>query len=817
VLLIALLAATSCNTTKYLTEDEELLTRYRIKLADPKNIDNRADVAYELSTLSRQKPNENFLFIWPREYFYFDNNKPRDTTRMDRFLRNTLGQQPAIYRDSISRLSTTSMTEYLRYLGYFNAGVYHEADRRKRKKVNLIYHVKAGRRYIIDSVQFSSPEPVLDSLLQVARYTSELQPGEPLDLNKFDAEKARISRLMRNNGFAFFSGAYFDKLEIDTSRRSGYADVFLSILPAQKAASYERYRVGNITVLTDFNPIRTNAGYRLDTVINGVRFLSNEPFFRMRPQLLRKNIFLRRGELHSREDLEKTNLSLNGLGVYRFVRINQKIDSTAENVLDYQVQLTPGNRMSFGADLDLNYTNRSGGFGAGNLLGVSLSPSFQNRNVFGGGELLVASLRGGVEVDPLAGIRTDTFFRTIDLAANLSLYLPRFKDFGVYRLLNNIPSPFGGSIVSDNFYRQLKERASTRISFGYESLNIKQFFSQTLLSGRLGYDFKRSQTTNYRINHFAVDVLDPRIEPRFERILEESEFLSRSISEQYFFSLLFRNIEYTRNGRTDRRGRSISLNTNFEVAGAEVSLINDLVNAFSEEDKSLTPTKSATFAKYVLATADVRYLKRYTPTTSFAARFFLGAARDYGRDNEAVPYVKQFFAGGANSMRAWQPRALGPGGYVDTLSLTSNNNLRLFQTGDFRAELNLEYRFPIASFFRGALFADIGNVWTLDSIADRPGSQFRLKRQPTPDGSFVHQPFYRQLAVGMGTGMRVDLSYFIFRLDVSLPMRYNYPQTGRGEPIERDGSPIRERDYWRRFNSFGFSDLTFQLGLGYPF
>lgn len=817
VLLIALLATTSCNTTKYLAENEELLTSYRIKLADPKNVDNRSDVAYELSTLARQKPNENFLFFWPREYFYLDNNKARDTTRMDRFLRNTLGQPPAIYSDSLSRLSTADMTDYLRYLGYFDAKSYHEADRGKRKKVNLIYHVEAGRRYIIDSVKFSSPEPILDSLLQEARATSELKTGEPLDLNKFDQEKADISRLLRNQGFAFFSGAYFDKLEIDTSRRSGYADVFLSILPSREANSYARFRVGKVTVLTDFTPLATGEGYRLDTMIDGVRFLTNEPYFRMRPELLRKNIFLRRGELHDREDLEKTNLSLNGLGIYRFVRINQQIDSTGENVLDYQIQLTPSNRMSIGADLDLNYTNRNGGFGAGNLLGVSLSPTFQNRNVFGGGELLVASLRGGVEIDPLAGISTDTFFRTIDLAANLSLYLPRFKDFGLYGLLNKVPSPLGGKIVSTNFLNQLRERASTRYSFGYEALKIQQFFSQTLLSARLGYDFKRSQTTNYRINHLAVDILVPVIEPRFELILQESEFLRRSIGEQYFFSLFFRNIEYTRNGRTDRRGRSVSFNGNFEVAGAEVSLLNDLVNVFSDEDRILKPTKTATYAKYTRASADVRYLKNYTPSTSFAARFFLGAARDFGGADEAVPYVKQFFAGGANSMRAWQPRALGPGGYVDTLSLTSNNNLRLFQTGDFRAELNLEYRFPIASFFRGALFADIGNVWTLDSIPDRPGSQFIFRKRPTPDGSFVHQPFYRQLAVGMGTGIRIDLSYFIFRLDVSLPMRYNYPQQGRGEPLTRDGSPIRERDYWRRFNSFGFSDLTFQLGLGYPF
>lgn len=816
VILLTVAFLTSCNTTKYLADNEELLIKNTVRLADPKSIDNKGDVAYQLSTLSRQQPNDNFLFLFPREYFYLDNSKPKDTTRIDRFLRNTLGQVPAVYEDSLSRVSAEDMASYLQRLGYFKASAYHEADRNRRRKVKLIYHVEAGRRFLIDSVRFSSPEPILDSLLQLTLADSELQTGTPLDLNKFDREKSRISRFLRNRGFAYFSGAYFDELEIDTFRRSGYADVFLNVLPPQRENAYQRFRVGKVTVYTDFTPIAPGGTYLLDTTINDVRFLSNEPRFRVRPELLRKSIFMVQGEYHNRDELEKTNLSLNGLGIYRFVRINQKIDEDQPSVINYQIQLTPNDKMSLGADLDFNYTNRNGGIGAANLLGLSISPSFQNRNVFGGAELLVTSLRAGTEVNPQA-IRDDVpFFNTVDLSANVSLYLPRFRDFGVYNFFNKIPSPFGKRIVSDNFLNQLNERASTRYSIGYEYLLIRDFYAYTLFNARLGYDFKRSQTTNYRINHFAIDVLDPVIEPAFDTILMDSEFLRNSIGEQYFFSLLFRNLEYTRSGRTDVRGRSISFNANFELAGAELSLINDVFNAFSEIDETFTPKEGATFAKYALLTTDIRYLKKYTPLTSFAARFLVEAGRPFG-GSEAVPYVKQFFSGGANSMRAWQPRALGPGGYVDPLSLNTDNNLRLFQTGDFRMELNLEYRFPIAGFFKGALFADIGNIWTLDSLADRPGSQFLFSKRATPDGSFVHQPFYRQLAVGAGSGLRVDLNYFIFRLDVALPLRYNYPQEGDGTPLVRDGSEFSEGAYWRNFNNFGFSDLTFQLGLGYPF
>lgn len=808
----------SCNTSKYLVGDQELLTSQRVVIEDPKSVKNRADLTYQLSTIAQQAPNGNFFFLWPREWFHFKNSQPGDSTRLNRFFRNTIGQEPSIYSDSLSRVSARNMEDFLFRLGHFNARAYHEADRGKRRKVNLIYHIDAGKRYLIDSVIYSSPDPVIDSLLKVAAEDSELERGQPLDLNDFDREKSRVSRFLRNQGFAFFSGAYIDDLEIDTSRRSGFADVFLNVLPPEREASLEQYQVGSVTVYTDFSPLTTGAAdIKLDTMLDGVRFLSRQPAFRMRPELLRKNIFLQSGSISRRELLEKTNLSLNGLGVYRFVRINQQLDTAAGNVLNYQIQLSPSERMSVGADLDLNYTNRNGNVGAGNLIGVSISPSFQNRNLLRGAELLVTSLRAGVEIDPRVGQNTQ-FFNTVDLGADVSLYLPRFKDFGIYTALSKFPAPWRGNLLSVNFLEQLRERANTRFSLGYEYLLIRDFYAYTIFNARQGYDFRRSATTNYRINHLAIDILEPSTEAAFDTILQDNQFLAQSFGQQYFLSFLFRDLEYNHIGTPDLKGRSISFTGRFELAGAELYGLNQLFNTFRGDDVTWRPNDNAIYAKYFVAEANLRYYKQYTPQHSFASRFIAGVGRPYGGE-EAVPYVKQFFVGGANSMRAWAPRGLGPGGYLDPLSLNTDNNLRLFQTGDLRLELNLEYRFPIASFFKGALFADIGNVWTLtaDEDEERPGSQFLFSARANGDGTFVHQPFYRQLAVGMGTGLRVDLSYFIFRLDASLPMRYNYPHTGQGIALERDGSDIPESAYWRKFNRFGLRDITWQLGLGYPF
>ncbi|MCP9234593.1 BamA/TamA family outer membrane protein [Lewinella sp. JB7] len=817
--LVAALLLTSCNVTKYLDDSEELLTAQRVEIRKGSKIENRSDVLYELSTLTRQRPNGNFLFLFPREHFYLANSKPRDTTRIDRFLRSTIGQPPVLYSDSLSRRSAGLMADFLRYRGYFNATAYHEADRRKDHKVSLIYHVDPGTRYLIDTVTYSSPEPQIDSLLQVLKEESALQPGAPLNLTAFDEEKSRIGQALRNEGYAHFSATYFDKLEIDTSQRQGYANIYLSILPPQEDNAFRKYRVGKITVLTDYSPARdaTGSGYPGDTIVEGIRFLSPTPDFRMRPELLADNIFLQTDSLYSREAYEKTNLSLGALGIYRFVRINQLADPEREYVLNYEIQLSPSKRMAIGVDLDLNFTNRSlldstgtsGGAQNNNLVGVSVSPNFRNRNVFGGAELLSVALRAGVEVNPSADSSAQ-FFNTIDLAAEATLNLPRFKDFGIYGLARRT------GLISSDFYQQLSERASTRYSLAYEYLLIRTFYAYTTANARLGYDFRRSATTSYRINHAALDILKFKIEPPFEIILNNNQRLRRSISDQYFLSLLFRNLEYTRIGRPDRRGRSITLNAQFELTGAEIFLAQKLYDQLDTRND---------FARYALLVADTRYAKQLSPLRSFASRFLVGIGRPFTSEQE-LPYVKQFFAGGANSMRAWAPRGLGPGGYVDTLSIDDssgsfNNNLRLYQTGDLQLELNFEYRFNLFSFVRGAVFTDIGNVWTVREDPDRPGSQFLLKgriRQEEGSTPFYHQPFYRQLAVAGGTGIRIDLSYFVFRLDAAIPLRYNYPQLGDGEPI-RPREPINypESAYWRSFDKFGLGDITFQLGLGYPF
>ncbi|MEM6395963.1 MAG: BamA/TamA family outer membrane protein [Bacteroidota bacterium] len=827
LLLLPFLAA--CNSSKFLAEEQEILVKQQVVIDNKKEIKNASELNYQLSTLARQQPNTNFLFLFPREYIYLSSNRAKDSTRFDRFKRNALGQPPAIYNDSLTQLTIEDMETFLIYRGYLRAEAYTDLDHLKRQRIGVTYHVNTGPRTLIDSVSYSSPQPDIDSILQTELPNSFLQPNDPLNLTLFDKEKERLGRLLRNKGYAFFTNTYFEQLRVITFRRPGFADLSLQISPPRSDEYHQRYKVGTVDVYGDFQAGDIIEPFGLDTIVEGIRFrfLGSEP--KVKIDALLDNIFLRPGEFYSKDAVDKTNEQLGLLGIYRFVRIGSQIDPNDEGLLNFSLQLTPNEQMEVGLDFDLNYTNRINNTGATNLIGLSLSPSFNHRNLLGGGELFTTNIRGGVEFNPNFSSNENLFINTVDFGTELSVYLPRFRDYlGMYKFLYNVPLTKDKHLLNERFYNGLQDRASTRLSVAYEYLLIRDFYAYTLADVRYGYNYQRSATSSYGITHLALDVLVPSTQPRFDSILAENQFLQLSFGEQFFASLLFRELQYQRTGRPNLRGQSLTVIGDFELAGLEILGLNRLYNALWNNDIVFRPRRNASYAQFWRLEGDVRFNQQYNPETSLVGRFNIGIGRPFGF-GAAVPYVKQFFVGGANSMRAWAPRGLGPGGYVDPESLDPQNNLRLFQTGDFKLELNLEYRFKLLWQLRGAFFVDVGNIWSLNSDPDRCGSQllFRSSEINCSNGTTLRaQPFYRQLAIGSGFGVRIDLSYFIFRLDMAIPLRYNFPslsgnrdsfQGPSDDPRVIDGIDLRESHYWNQFDEFRLRDFTFQLGLGYPF
>lgn len=795
----------SCNSTKFLKQGEYLLDKNAVVIKQ--KMDGRSDLAYELSTFYRQRANGNFFFIFPREYAYLNNSAPEDSTGWNRFKRETIGEPPTIYSDSLTTLTAYDMQAYLQYKGWLQAQVIPQRDPRK-KKMRVSYYALPGQRYYIDSVNYYSPDPKVDELLQASKDDARFKSGMPLDLSRYSSEKARITSLMRNEGYAEFYQAQIGDLELDTFQNAGQANLYITVFPPFGEEEHQQFYIGDIDVYQDYTIDGSNIVG--DTVIAGIRFFLSDRGFVVDPTTFRRAISLRPGELFSQEEYNRTNEQLSDLGIFRFVRIKQERDPEYNDIIHLSIQLTPNYFFQVNTSLELNYTNRNNALN-NNLIGVSLNPGAVHRNFLGGAELFSANLSAGVEMAP-EKIGTDEFWNTVDLRADFDLTLPQFVDYlGLYRLLfYRLSGANRKGLIGSNFYRNLRDHATTHIGAGYEYLLIFNWYSYNLLNTSFGYDIPISRNERISIDNFAINYLNPSTEPAFEEQLKENGFLERSFGQQVFFSLLLREIDYIRRSKTSLRGRTGYLNANLEVAGLELYGLNRMSNWIRNEQDTFRLGDGIDFSQYVKGELDLRYQKQTAPEQSFATRINIGAAVPFGFTSD-VPYVKQFFVGGANSMRAWAPRGLGPGGYQDPLAFDARNNFRLFQTGDFKLEMNLEYRFPVFLRLKGALFLDVGNVWTFTEDTERPGSQlsFKTKNLGTLDDPFFVYPFYKQLGIAGGMGFRLDLSYFIFRFDVGLKLRNNFPS------FRNSRAP--ESAWWNDFQDVDSNDFGFNFGLGFPF
>lgn len=800
---LLLLLQSSCSTSKYLKSDEYLLKSNEIILKESEKIENKRSLKYELSTLYRQKVNGKFFFI-PREKFYYQPAEEETEGKKRTFrkwVNRVIAQPPVIFDEAEAEETADVMQRFLNDKGYYNAEVYYEDEQHGKTKVHVQYFVFPEKQLKIDTVTFTSEDPAIDSILTEISDRTFFKPGEGLDRQLIQQEKTRISDYLRNNGYAKFSTSYFPRrLEADTTVAPNRAHVYFKVNRPYDDSLHQTYRVGRITVYPEYDIKKPESAYR-DTIIGQVHFRIDRDTFLVKPQVILNSIYLKQEALYSQRDYDLTNQSLGNLNIYRFVRIEEEVDSLDPQVLHFRIELTRNKLNEFSFDFDLDYTNRSNTSGAGNLIGVSVSPSLRNRNFLRGAEVLISDISAGVEINPED---RDRFWNTIDLGTTQDLYLPRFRDYlGFWRLVDKISFSRRDPDDYSSFYQDITTNATTRIRTSYNYVLLLDFYRYNLLTASYGYDYNRDKNNRYIINNLAIDYFNPSTEPKFDSLLNENPFLSRSFGDQLFTSLVFREFNYVFNGPTNRLGDRRYLGLNIETAGAEVWALNSIYNGFANRADTFR-IGDTDFSQYIRLEGDIRLLRSYNSKSAFATRMAVGIARPFGFSTD-VPYVKQFYVGGPNSIRGWPARSLGPGGFVDSLTLDTNNPLLFYQTGDFKLEFNLEYRFNIFWRLNGAVFLDGGNIWTIKHDPTRPESQFLLRPKTVigQDGNLtVADPFYKQIALGTGVGFRVDLTYFIFRLDLGMPLKYPYKW--------------RNNQYWVPPSDL-LKDINLNFSLGYPF
>lgn len=810
MLLFPLLPA--CNVTRFLdaTKGEKYLSKNTIIQEKKKKskIKNWSSFSGELLKLCRQQPNRKFFGV-PRQYFYYSATDTVGRSKISKFVRGffgkTFSEEPVLLDTQAVGESALAMKYYLQSRGFFNAEVTTMLTEKQSSpgKVGVTYLVNPGWRYAVDSIRFISSDTAVQTLLQSVSGVSFLKPGSPVDVKLYDQEVARITRHLRNNGYAYFYPQYIRPLvATDSSNTTHTVSVRLEVMPPPGRKNHQLFSVGNIYVYPNYDPAQP-ASSQPDTLVDGLFFSSGGKPFWVKPRTLANSFYFRSGQLFNQEKVDLSERQLSSLGVFQPLVVNYEVDSVNQQVLNFYVPLSAAKKWEIGYDFDLNTTERRSIVGNRNLIGLNFSPTLRNRNFMKGAELLVGNLDFGIELALFSGRKN--LVNALDFRLQNDLYFPRFVDYlRLWKGLANI------GLTNERLKETLRQKATTRLSAGFNSLVLLNNYKLRFANTTFGYEIPLSTRHRLLINHFGFDLVIPTIEPNspFDSLLTKIPSLQNSFGRQFITGFFLRDINFIYTTTPNLSRSSWYFRLYFDLSGIESAAVNSAYNSFSGQSERFK-LLGVDLSQYAKIELDGRYYLELAPQQTLVARVNSGLALPYYQSKE-VPYIKQFYVGGPYSIRGWYARELGPGQYVDPITSDARNRPLFYQSGNYKLELNLEYRFfflrPLGLFnLYGAFFIDSGNVWTQREDAARPGAHLAWSRTLDENGRITEDLFLRQMAVATGFGTRWDFTYFILRLDLGTPVRNNYPD------------PMRKQSYMVDFSRWQLRDIRYQLALGYPF
>lgn len=747
MLLAGIIFLNACNTTKYLKDDEVLLDYMEIVIESDHKVEKQSNLKDQLEQFYKQTPNGNFIFI-PREWYYYKNQEPGDTSWIKRWSRNSLGEEPSLLDTNLIRRSAQDMQNYLRNKkGYYQAEV-NENICYCNKRAVVSFFVNPGDQYRIHSLKYISLDSLLGNTVDSIAQESFLSVGDPIDALAFDLEKQRIVSTLQNRGYANFN---LNNVSIkgDSTGLENAWDIFFEILPPSDSSSHTRYRIGNIEVYTDFHQFQKPADLEEEEIYSKKYYRQSEDYV-VKPSVIDRKIYLQPFQVFRSDDYDRTVRKLFNLNTYRFVKMQALANPDADTLIDYKILLTPQkNKWIFDLGTDLFFSNISRV--DRNLVGLAIGSGLENRNAFGGSEKYKFSLETGIE------FQAETQeINTFSLGLNNSLDIPKItRPLNVLYMLNN------SGLISDNAMLRIEDEGTSRISLGFNYVDIINIYQISALNTSYGYDIKFNNKHRLVFNQIGFNYTDYLIRPAFDTFLLQNPLLERSFQTTLFTGLLFKDLSYFYQSDRGPYKSNWGFIANLETSGLEVHLGNKLSNLIGSSDDVWKLNNQIAFEKFVKLDLDGRWYKKINKDAQLAARIKGGISLPYGSNSDGdanvVSYIKQFLIGGPSSLRAWRPMQLGPGSY----EFNDPGAISFFQRGDIILEFNLEYRFDLFWLMDGALFFDGGNIWTLKTDPDRPGSKF------TSD-------FYKQIALGYGWGVRFDFTYFLIRFDFGYKLRSPY-------------------------------------------
>lgn len=782
----------SCRATKHVPDGQYLLSDVSF------NCENSEIDMEDLETTLKQKPNRKILGI--RFYLWLHNriNPVKEKAREEKravaekemnarrekknkkhkekiyltrwFL--SIGEAPVIYDEFATEKTLSSIESYLRAQSYYEAKV-SVTKKPDKKKISLTYDIKTGKPFIISKISYDVTDPFILELLTLDSVNSLVKPNDKFNTDILQTERERIVRMMKTNGYFYFTinnvHFYADttitryETELTIAVRKSFTEENLN-----ENELFRAQALRNIYIYADYNPqlaLSDPEGYamQLDTVtVDGLNIIYRDKL-KIKPSVFLQSCFVKPGDRYNIQNIEKTHSHLSNLKQFKLINIKLNasedviLETQKEKYLDVHIYLTPLIKQSYNLELEGN--NTSGNIGMAGVV------SYNNKNLFKGAQIF--SLKGSLSFQTIKSedaVQRSQFFNTLEYGGELKLNIPKLM------------IPFYNN---NEFVKNHNPKTQISTSLIYQQ---RPDYTKSIANASFGYFWKGGKNkylTHYinPIELYSVKIynFDPDFQEQIQNLYIRYSYQDQLLSVMSY-DLMFNNQSITKT-------KSFSyLWFNIETSGNLPSLIFNCSKA--EKTDGSYKIMGVEFAQFVKADIDYRYYQVFDEKRSLVYRGFLGIGLPYGNSTTGLPFIKKYYIGGANDLRAWPMRSIGPGSYY-------NPAISYDQIADMKMMFNLEYRFNLVSFINGAVFIDAGNIWAIDKNDNRAGALFDLYR------------FYNEIAVGTGFGTRIDLSFFIIRFDFGIPLH---------DPT----LPLGER-WFGTFKTFELRDFTFNFGIGYPF
>lgn len=738
----------SCSSTKYVGNGEYLLDKVEIVS------DNKSFKSGNLKPYLRQQPNFKAFGLMKWQLFVYDWSGRNEKRWLSKQLRR-MGEAPVILDTVLVGQSVDELTRFFINKGYTNAEVSASIDTSKRKKAVVTYHIISNKPYRINQYAVNLDDQKIDSIAKLKPphrsflssafrtfsddYTSLIKDSALFDRDVLDKERQRITGLLRRRGYYAFNRDYLSYIA-DSSFNRNLVDLDMLLKPyrQQKADGmvidtlHRQYYIKDVSIVTDYDPLTLEEGGAAssDTVRAGdVNILYGKSGKSIRPSVLRKSNYIIPGKLYNERNVEQTYSSFATLRALRNLNIRfTEIEENDTMKLNCTILTSPAKLQGFGVDIE--GTNSNGD------LGFASSLNYQHRNLFKGAEIFSTKIRGAYEALSQQSEGNSYW----ELGAEASVLFPRFL------------FPF----LSEDFRRKLRATSELKVSYSFQT---RPEFQRAILSG--GWSYIWQERNNAQARHvFKLLDIDYvhllKMDQQFKDSLPESTVLY-NFTDQFIVGTGY-TYSFSNYNSQNRQRNTHSVRLSFETAGNLLYALSKATRAKKNKEGryDLFGINYAQFLK-----GDVDFSKSIVLDSRNKLAFHIGVGVGYPYGNtESLPFERSYFSGGANSVRGWSVRSLGPGSMpIDSVKSFAQ------QIGDIRLDMNIEYRTKLFWKFEMAAFVDAGNVWTFHKHEDQPNGNFDFSR------------FYKEIAVSYGLGLRLDFDFFLIRFDTGMKA-YNPQQSG---------------------------------------